>query len=343
MRIDMKQAREFLEKINEKDKVMIFTHKDLDGFASGSLLYNFCKKKGAKVEVRIVDYGISRISDADLTDFNKIVLSDLAPSSVSEDLAKLENKEILYTDHHQEDKNSPIPEFVLELRTTEFGYIPSSRTCLELTEKENKEIEWIGVLGVLSDMGQLHKINDDFLNKFYKENNANYKELNEFTKKLNSVIIYFSANIESFYKIAELKKIEDISSLENFYLPVENEFERLEQELKRNKEEFNKIVYFHVKSKYSMIKSPFITGVSGKEPNKIFIFTTEKIGNTIGISGRNQARVYNVSKIMQVCLDGLKDGWAGGHMAAAGGQVDKTELDKFKENLRNINLEEYRI
>ncbi len=343
VKITSKQAGEFLEKINEKDKIAIFTHKDLDGFAAGSLLYNFGIIKKAKIEVFIIDYGVNSISEYDLKSFNKIILSDLPPMAVSKDLSKLKDKKILYTDHHQEDESSPIAEFILELRTKKEEYIPSSRTCYELTEKENQKLKWLGVLGTLSDMGQLYKENMEFLTKFYKENNTNYQETFEFTKLLNDVIVFFSASIDSFYKIAKLKKITDIYQLEEYYKPVEEEFSRLEEEFEKKKEKISEINYFYLESKFKLLKSPFITGLSEKEPNKIYIISTPKKENLISISGRNQAKKYNVLKIMQDCLNGLKDGMAGGHISAAGGQINKSDLEKFKNNLKNYSLENAKI
>jgi single-stranded DNA-specific DHH superfamily exonuclease len=343
MKISQQQAREFLEKINNKDNVMIFTHKDLDGFAAGSLLYNFCKEKGAKVKVAIIDYGVTKISDSNTSGFNKILLSDLAPGMVWEDLSRLKDKEILYTDHHQAEEKSPIPEFVLELRTTDEGYIPSSRTCYELTEPENQELQWLGVAGTLSDMGQLHEINKDFLENYYSESVSSFDKMNKISFILNDVIIFFSASIESFYKIAELKNILDVEKLKKFYEPVETEFERLTKQFKKERKDFGNIIYFYLESKFKMLKSSLTTGLSGDEPNKIYVFCTPKQDNIISISGRNQSREYDLVKLIRSCLDGLKDGFAGGHKSAVGGQVDKSDLEKFKERLKQINLEEYRI
>lgn len=343
MKIKFNQAREFLEEVNEKDSVMIFTHKDLDGFASGILLKKFCEKKGAKVDVRIIDYGTSKISDTNLKDYNKILLADLALGMVWEDLSKLKDKQILYTDHHPEEKDKPTPQFVLELRLNDEGYIPSSRTCFELTEKENIELKWLSVTGVLSDMGQLHKINDGFLSDFYKENKTNYNKMNDFTQKINDIIIFFSASIESFDKIAKMKNASDVLEAKEFYEPVEKEFLRLEREYEKSKQDFGNISYFYLESKYKMLKSPFVTGFSNRDPKKVFIFATPKSGSLISISGRNQSREYDVPKLMQNCLAGLKDGFAGGHKAAAGGQVDRSGLEEFNKRLSKIKVEEYKI
>ena len=44
------QAKEFLDNITDRDNIAIIHHDDGDGFCSGILFYDWCKKKGAKVE-----------------------------------------------------------------------------------------------------------------------------------------------------------------------------------------------------------------------------------------------------------------------------------------------------
>jgi single-stranded DNA-specific DHH superfamily exonuclease len=322
---------------------MIFTHKDTDGFVSGTLFYNFCKKKKANADVRIIDYGAAKISDTNLENFNKILISDLGPGAVAEDLFKLKDKKILYTDHHPEEKAFLVPEFVLELRITSEGYIPSSRTCFELTEKENKNLYWLSAIGVISDMGQLHEINNKFLGDLYKKQKTNFENMNKLSYKINDVIIYFSASIESFWKVQGLENMEDISNLDKYYDPVEKEFERLEKEYLKEKVESDGIVYFYLESKYRMIKSALSTSISGTDKSKVFIFASPKRDNLIGLSGRNQSGEYDVSNIMKHCTDGLKDAFTGGHKSAAGGQLDKSDLTKFVDRLKEIKLEGYRI
>ena len=56
MKVNYKQAREFLDRISPQDNVAIYTHIDLDGLASGVLLEDFCRKKKCDhVEVFFLD------------------------------------------------------------------------------------------------------------------------------------------------------------------------------------------------------------------------------------------------------------------------------------------------
>lgn len=342
MKINYQQAREFLERINKNDNVAIITHNDMDGLCSGMLFRNFCIQRGCKFSVFFLNYGVNKISDFDLGKFNKILVSDLAPGLICGEMDFMSDKKILYVDHHQDDPNFPISEDILELRTTSEGYIPSSRTCFELTGKENKDIQWISVVGVLGDMGHLYEINKEFLEKFYEYSGKSFEVCLDATKKLNSVIIYFSPKVEeAFEKFIELKSIEDVNQLSEYSKEVAEEFMRLGSDFARNHRVFGKIIYFEIESKFTGIKSALVTSLCSERPENVFVFVSSK-NNGNGISARNASKKYDVSKILKKCAEGLKNSSAGGHKSAAGAFIMKEDLDKFKENLTKIKLEEYK-
>jgi len=343
MKINFKQASEFLEKVNEKDNIMMFTHSDLDGFAAAILLKDYCNLKGAKVDVRIINYGVTRISDTNVKKFNKVFLTDLAPGMIWEDLAKLKDKEIFYTDHHQDEKDKPIADFILELRTTSGGYFPSTRTVYELLEEESKDKLWIATLGTLSDMAEKYPENTEFLQKCYKQLNLTHGELMKYLFKLNFALIGNPSLENSFEEISKFKSIEDITKLAKYYVPVEKELERLKGDYEKKKEVFGKIIYYYLEANYPGIKSTFINVISGEEKDKVLIFSTPKKGETIGISIRNQSKEYDVAKLLQSYVAGLSGGNGGGHKSAAGGQVDRSDLGKFKERIKQIKLGGYRM
>lgn len=343
VKIDFKQAREFLEKINNKDSIMIFTHRDLDGFAAGILFKDYATQLGAKVDVRIIDYGTSKISDSPLTAYNKILLSDLAPSIVSEDLAKLSDKEVFYTDHHPAEEKSPIPNYVFELRTTAQGYVPSTRTVYELTEKENKAKLWLALIGTLSDGAERYPENNEFMQKGYTILGITQSELMEKLFRLNFALVGAPVLEDIFEEVSELRGLEDIAKLSRYYEPVEKEFERLRKDYLLKQETFGNVIYYNLETCYPGIKSHFVNFASGEEKEKIYVFATKKGKNNISLSSRNQSKKYDVSKILKEGVNGLKDSLAGGHKSAAGAQIYTEDLDKFKERLKQIKLEDYLI
>jgi len=340
MKIDYKQAREFLERINAKDNTMIFTHTDMDGFAAGILLQDYLISKGAKTNVRIVNYGVTRISDTPLAGFNKIFITDLAPDMVWEDLKDLKDKEIFYTDHHKEDKDKPIPDFVFELRTLSQGYIPSTRTVYELTEKENVAKLWLATAGTVSDYAEKYPENTEFLQKAYRKLGITHEELMKYLFKFNFALIGSPSLEQAFAEVSKMKSLDEIVKLAKYYEPVEEDMKRIREDYVKNRELFGKIIYYNLETKYPGVKSAFINEISGKEKESILIFSTKKGREIVSLSARNQSRKYNVITVLKEGINGFEDSKAGGHEAAAGAQIRAEDLDKFKERLKQIKLED---
>lgn len=339
MKIDFKQAREFLEKVNSKDNAMIFTHTDLDGFAAGILLQDYLISKGAKTDVRIINYGVNRISDTPLGGFNKIFITDLSPGMIWEDLAKLKDKKIFYTDHHKEDKDKPIPDFVFELRTLSQGYIPSTRTVYELTEKENRDKLWLATAGTVSDYAEKYPENTEFLENAYKKLGIKYEELLKYLFKFNFALIGSPSLEKAFAEVSKMKSLEDVAKLAKYYEPVEKDMERVRGDYIKNREVFGNFIYYNLETEYPGVKSAFINEISKQEMESILVFSTKKGKEIVSLSARNQSRKYNVITVLKECIRGLEGSEAGGHEAAAGSQIHAEDLDKFKERLKAIDLE----
>ena len=108
----------FIENIKISDKISLVFHDDLDGFASGILMYDYLVKKGCenlqifslKIETDAFENILDKIKDSD-----KIIIMDLGPNLIVNGLNKLKDKKILYIDHHQNDVI--IPESDLECLT----------------------------------------------------------------------------------------------------------------------------------------------------------------------------------------------------------------------------------
>ena len=126
-----KEAKQFLEHISEKDSVVVLHHDDLDGFASGMLFYDYCKKKTKNVGHIPFSYSDDQQNVLkQCKKYNTIIITDLGPGAIPEVLQGLGKKKVLYVDHHQ--KEMEIPKHIVEYRTLDQGYIPCSRTAYEL-------------------------------------------------------------------------------------------------------------------------------------------------------------------------------------------------------------------
>jgi len=331
--ITNKQAKEFLNKINEKDKVLVIHHDDLDGFASGILFHDFCKKQKAQTKNLVFTIGTNQqtiIKQA--KKFNKILIADLGPGTIIEILEAARHKQVLYTDHHQIEK--PIPNEILELRTIKDGYIPSSKTVYELCGGK----EWLAVAGTLADAGHLHKINQKFIKNFLKKNKTSQRKYQErVVFIINKVIVYHNKKPQkALTKLLKLKKYSEIKSLKKYARPVEKEIQKYIKEYKTNHEKISDINFYYFNPKYS-IKSTVTSQLSFANTNSLFVFAIPD-KNMIRLSARSQNKKANMIKVLKTGIKGLENASAGGHLPAAGGQIQIKDLNQFKKNLKAYKL-----
>jgi len=338
--ITKQQARGFLEGVGEGERVGIVCHTDLDGMSSGVLLYNFCKGKNFKVEVipiELEENAFLKIIKK-LKDFDKVLIADIPPFYVAKNLNGLKDKEIFYTDHHKPD--TEISEFILEYRTEKEGYIPSSRTCLELTEKENKEKYWLGITGIISDYGWAYKENEKIINDFLEKENISLEEFKQnVVNKIGNFLIYYKKDLkEAFRILKEIDSWKDLSLIEKYAEEVEEEIIKIEKDFYKNKEKFGNINFYYLEPKFS-VKPIVVSKIASENPNEVFIFAnpTKENSEMISLSARHQSPEADTIKILKESLKGLDNAGAGGHLRACGGFLQKKDLEKFKENLKRYS------
>lgn len=328
VKINFEEAKDWLERIDEKDSVAIIHHDDIDGFSSGIIFYDWCKLKKAIPKNFIFKIGKNKLSKFNLQKFNKIIITDLASNVLIGDLEKLKDKTIFYTDHHPGDEE--MPDFVLEFKELERGYIPSSRTAGELTDIK----KWLAIIGTVSDSGDLYEENKEYINKFLNEERITLEELKKNgTNILMNTLTFFQENkteffnilqgIEDYKKILDLKKYSDI---------IEIEIKKWVDRFEEKKESLGGAWFFYFGPKYNVRKQVSAI-ISRKYPEKILIFANPS-EETICISARNQSRKKDMSKLLKEVTRNFEDSIAGGHVPAAGATIQKRDLEKFKENIR---------
>ena len=328
--ITFNQAKKFLNNIIHKDKVAIIHHDDLDGFASGILFYNWCEKQGTRPRQFAYSINKSSLKDYPLKKFNKIIITDIAPDLIGEEFESIKDKKVLYSDHHP--ITQPIPEEILELRTINKGYIPSSRTAQELTQLK----PWLGLAGTIGDMAYLYEENDTYINNILKTEKIS---LEEFKEKVSSVItntlIYFDKKTEKVFEILKnINSIKEVNQLKIYSEPIEDEIQKYVEEYESKKEKLGNINFYYLNPKLS-IKSIVSAILSRKYPEEIFILASPKNINTIVLSGRNENKKSTAKKILEAGTNGLKNSRFGGHERGAGGIIQTKDLEKFKQNIRD--------
>jgi len=326
-KITFDEAKEFLDNIKPEDKVAIIHHDDGDGFASGILFYDWCKQKGAKVENIIFGYRIGN-EKPNLEPFNKIIITDIAPSGIKELALPLE-KEIFYTDHHPQDISTP--EELLELRTTDEGYIPSARTTGELTGIK----KWLSVAGTVTDAGDLYPENEKFINELLKEKKLTVGEFRKkYTNIFTNTLIYFHKDLQkAFNIIKEIKSLEEFKKLDKYSEAIENELGQVVKKYEEKKEKLGDVNFFYFETKF-YIKKALAAIISRNNPEETIIFATPQDDKYLSLSARNQSRKRDMVELLRAGIKGLENSGTGGHVPAAGGTIKTKDLEKFKKNIR---------
>lgn len=333
MRIKKEQAKEFLNKINPKDKIVIVHHFDFDGFASAILIYDYLVSKncndirvfGIKLKMNALD-GI--IEDLKLCD--KVIVADLGDDLICDNLNELGDKDILILDHHP--KCSKFFEKILEYNDFDEGYFPSSRTCYEIVGGK----KWLSVAGVISDKGYLYKENENFINGFLKEENLSLEDCKTFVDYVDYALIFLKDNSQkAFNLLKDFSSFDDVKILKDYYFPIKTEIDFFVDDFEKNKEKLGNVYFYYFEPKFK-IKTILVNIFSLKYPKNILIFVSPSgNGNYVSLSVRYQDGKINVAEFLKNCMNNLKDSHAGGHQRASGGIIQKEDLEKFKENILN--------
>ena len=330
--ITFQEAKNFLEKITRDDDVAIIHHDDGDGFSSGILYYDWCKNKNADVKQFAYSIRTSDLKKFDLKKFNKIIISDLAPSFVADGLKTIKDKEILYADHHP--RNRPIPKEVLELVTVNQGYIPSSRTAGELTGIKL----WLSLSGTINDSGEIYPENQKFINERLGELNMTIDEFRrDVANTITNFLIYFNKDYDKAFEILEkIDSVEDISQLKKYSVSVEKEIKRIVKQYDNEKEKIGRINFYYFKPLLP-VTAPVCGIISQRNENQAYIFATPKSdGKYITFSARSSPKKMNVCNLLKAGIDGLEGSAAGGHNSASGGIILAKDIKKFKNNIKNF-------
>ncbi|MFZ5955352.1 MAG: DHH family phosphoesterase [Nanoarchaeota archaeon] len=330
-----KQVENFLTNIPKKDKIALIFHKDLDGFTSGIQMHNYLELKNYK-NIETISFSLSedRLCNFNLSTFNTLIIMDIGTNILAEDFQKLSDKKILYIDHHQKDVN--IPDYVVEYRTG--SNTPVAKTVYDiLGNKIDKEMGLFALIGTISDAGWKYPENYPMIEKLLNKYQINMERCKEYVWDLDYFLTYQKDNgKEAFEILRKIKNFEDIKKLDKFISPVKDEISKFLTDFEKNKIEIGKIKFYYFEPYFS-IKGAIITRLSIEHPQEILIFATPK-EDTITISARNSDGNTNMIELLKKATIGLKNSNAGGHIPAAGGIIQKKDLEKFKQNLKNACL-----
>lgn len=322
-----KQFFEFISELNEKDKVALICHNDLDGISSG-----LCASKvvGNLEMIKFIDYSENMI--VDILDeikkkkINKIMFFDISFDDNTLGLAELSKLcSILVLDHHR---------FIKDLNSPRIAYIKTeTENCVSYVSyylfskiQNIAELEKIVALSVVSEFGENESL--DFSEKVMKKYNLDKK----LSDKLALFLIYFRDNFNEAFEI--LNDFDsNTSKIAKYSAIVEKEILRIEKDFEKRKETYSWGYYYKIDSKFE-IKSFVSTKLSLKE-DKLFVLLFEK-NDKVSVSFRCHTRKFNCFELAIKATENIPNSSAGGHIPAAGANINFKDEIQFKENLIKI-------
>jgi single-stranded DNA-specific DHH superfamily exonuclease len=290
--------------------------------------------------------------------FKFVITVDMPIDRESEYILKLAKKsKILVIDHHQVHRNLNKVKDVTHINpqfwklNIPFHKYCTSKIAYDICSKITniEDLDWIAGLGIISDSCGFEW--KEFLDRIYEKYPIlKGKNLYSFDSKLgyisyliNSVYYYGFRTENISYKTClesspndflEAKK-SSVKKLKKLYEKVENEIKETMRNWRKNAEiiESKKLIFLELKTKI-FIQSPISTKISLEKPDYtvIVIKTDKKIAH---ISLRRRDEKVDCGKIAETCVKGLKNASGGGHIPAAGANIMKKDLERFKERIIN--------
>jgi single-stranded DNA-specific DHH superfamily exonuclease len=336
-----KRFLDFVSALDEKDKIALVSHTDLDGIASAKVAN---KVIGAD-ELRFVGYGelnMDLVEDLRRGGFNKVIFTDLFIEG-REFIDSLESfSEILILDHHRtkEDVNSEKTVFI----KSEDGYC-AAYLCYKLfSEIEDIEkIDWLVACACISDFCNIKNMDwmkevfskygsdfDDFSQIGFRLDNINKTKFHEIQWALTLALVYFDKDYRNVFDgIGE--SFGDIGGLRDHASEVQDEINRVVEKFENERQEFNGGYFFSFNPKFR-IASITSNVLSQKYPEKTLILARED-RDYYNFSARRQDGRADMNVFTRKLVEGLDNANAGGHVPAAGGRFQKKDIEEFKKRL----------
>ena len=343
-----KQLEEIKERLNAAANPIFLFDNDQDGLCSFLLLQRYIGRgKGVVVKsFPNLDVGFFRRVIELEADAVFILDKPNVSAEFFEEVKKV-NLPVTWIDHHQ--SASEIPSWVgyynSLLSGTKKGE-PVTDICYHVVEK--KEDLWLAVAGCVAD-SFMPKYYSNFLKQFPNLGIKTSKpfqvlystEIGKLARLMGAGIMDTTTNMVSMFKILmKAKSPYDLLEKNTKNSFIHNRFEFLEE--RRKKLVHKALNEGEVTDKYIYFEYRGDTSMSADISNELCYLHPEKYIIVVylnGVKANISTRGNNVKTLVMESMEGINSARGGGHIMAAGGQVNVEELPLFKEKiLAAINL-----
>ena len=346
----LEQFKDFAAGLSKKDRIAILHDSDADGLSAAVIAAKAVERLSGKKPVLVLTQGHSPVSIQEQTiavlkkkKISKLITVDLAVCQNPETVRKVEKfARLLVIDHHKLYNNISSKKTVFLNAKFFASFDPSmyvtSKFCFDLFKEvvDLRGLEWVACIGILGDSA-LEKW-EKFVKASLKSQKISMADFEMLVGLVGAVEVVDKTKMKNLFSEffnAENPKQLLKSKFLKFSKIVEMEKKKILGGFDKKAEFFpgRQLVFFQFESKLG-IKSAVINELSSRRfPNSTVIVVQEHEEGFLTISARRQDFKVRVNDLLEKAVKPLENAFAGGHIPAAGGKIQKSDLKKFKENI----------
>jgi len=333
-----KEFLDFLSNIRKKDKITILAHNDLDGLAATLFLEKILATR--KIKANFIEFlGHHKEVLEEMTKkliknkISKVFFLDFSVDlGYLKDFEKFRKKfDTFLIDHHPINPN---------LKNKKGMIKTESNDCTALTLYDLAKdffnvasLDWLACVAIVAEWSYKNPENMKFLQERYPgitDKNYENSEPGKTYMRIEAGLRYYKKDLKKVYGFIKDKNLESLKKIQKI---IDSEIEKGMKEYKEKAEFYpEKNLYFAYFTPKFDLSSPLLTILSKKEPFTTFVLVSDR-EKDLRLNLRNQESGKDMNVLVQKAIKGLKDGVSGGHFNAAGGSIQKEDVEKFKENL----------
>lgn len=328
---------DFIRGLNEKDRIAIISHTDLDGIAAAKVADEVLNAD----YVRFANYDelneglIKELKDRNI---KKAVFCDLATKD-SEFFKNAEKTcDLLIIDHHKlfSDLNSSKTVFL-----NAEGFCASYLAYYLFSKTQNIEkYDWLVACACIADW--LYLKNREWMSDVYEKYGEKLVldsgiieekgRIFEVHWIISLALIYFSKNIGLIFNY--LDDFDSVFALKRYADEVEKEIKMYVERFEKEKRVFGDNIFFEMKPKF-YIKSMVVNEIAKRITNKnlIFVNCDDKM---CYVSARRHDGKVDLDILLRKLVQGFENAAAGGHIKASGAHFPIKYYEELKKRVEKL-------
>lgn len=350
----LEQFNSFISNLTSKDNIALMHDTDADGITAAVIVAKSLEKKGLKVKSFLLqDHSSNRsitnnfLENIKQKNITKLICVDIALEDFID--ANKITIPVLVIDHHQSINHNTFANYSVYKPSMVQDELKDDEVCaanlaykLFETIVDVKDLDWIVSIGIIGDY--TFKQEKEFLKVIFEKYNIKEEE-NIFDTRIGLAVQHITfancmRNDKAIHKavqaVINASNIEEtMTNLKDFEV-VSKEINRAVDEFEEKKEILAKDLLLYIYSSPYKINSPVSSIISTKYFNNT-ILTLQELEGVYKISARRQDKTVNMGTLLNQATEDLENANGGGHIPAAGGQIQRNDLDTFINKVKIVH------